>query len=359
MSAKEIKSLTGIRGLAALYVIIFHWYVEISNKQLPYINGFVKTIIGHGYLSVDLFFVLSGFVLCLSSYKLFDHFRLKDYLSFLYKRFSRIFPLYICITLLYYMIFKYKLINLFVNLTLFQGIIRPYNNSIIPPGWSLTNEWILYFIFPLLFFLILKTKIKPWMLIAITVAILVTLSFIRSYGVNWANHFHLKGIKGFHPVISFTRGPASLLRTLSAYLLGIAAFLWYQKKTDTSYFKYVIALLFVMLYISKSDVFLILLMPFALLFLTETSFISKFLASKFIYFIGLISYSLYLNHYLFIKTYAKTAKLLGINNSLFSFFYVIGCSLIFSILTYYVIEKPGMNFFKRLRFKNSSVTVLN
>ncbi len=345
--------------MAALYVIIFHWSVEISNKQLTSINGFVKTIIGHGYLSVDLFFVLSGFVLCLSSYKLFNHLTLKDYSSFIYRRFSRIFPLYICITLLYYMMFKYKLINLFVNLTLFQGIVRPYNNSIIPPGWSLTNEWIVYFIFPLLFFLILKSKIKPWMLIVIAVAILITLSFKRSYDINWANHFHLKAIKGFYPVISFTRGPASLLRTLSAYLLGIFAFLWYQKKMDASYFKYVIALLFVLLYISKSDILLILLMPFGILFLTKTNFVSRVLSSKFIYFIGLISYSLYLNHYLFIKTYAKTAKLFGINHYLFSFCYVMGCSLIFSVLTYYVIEKPGMNFFKRLRLRTTSVTVLN
>lgn len=272
MHVQEIKSLTGIRGLAALYVIIFHWYVEIFNKQLDPVNGFLNTFIGHGYLSVDLFFVLSGFVLCLSSFQLFDHFNFKDYSSFLYKRFSRIFQLYICITLLYYMMFKYKLIYLFVNLTLFQGMVRPYNNSIIPPGWSLTNEWIIYFIFPLLFFVVLKSKIKPWMLITITIAILVTLSFVKSYPINWANHFHLKGLKGFYPVISFTRGPASLLRTLSAYLLGISAFLWYQKNTAISSFKYGIALLFVLFYISKSDVMLILWMPFTILFLTQSTF---------------------------------------------------------------------------------------
>lgn len=64
------------------------------------------------------------------------------------------------------------------------------------------------------------------------------------------------------------------------------------------------------------------------------------------YFLGLISYSLYLNHYLLIKTYAKTAKFSGINNGLFSFCYVLGCSLIFSILIYCVIEKPSMIFLK-------------
>lgn len=49
---KEIKSLTGVRGIAAVYVVIYN----IINQSESY-------FINNGYLGVDIFFVLSGYVL--------------------------------------------------------------------------------------------------------------------------------------------------------------------------------------------------------------------------------------------------------------------------------------------------------
>lgn len=350
---QEIKSLTGIRGLAALYVVVFHWYAEISSSHLKSIPIFVKQLLGHGYLSVDLFFVLSGFVLCLSSYQLFTNFSVKSYQNFLYKRFARIFPLYICITLLFYALFNYKLNALLVNLTLFQGLIRKFNNSIIPPGWSLTNEWIIYFFFPILLFLILRMKKRLWLLILGSLAILLILSSVRSVGFNWTNYSFLKNADGFYPIISFTRGPASMLRALSAYLLGIFAFLIYQKGANVRAFKYFIIPLLVALCFPKTDILIILMMPFFILYLTNSNVLSRICSSKLVYFLGLISYSLYVNHYLFIKTHAKVAQFLGVNNDYFSFFYVMIGTLIFSIITYYSIEKYALKLFKKLRERNA------
>src|SRR5947209_6333252 len=59
---KEIKTLTGLRGVAATVVMLYHFsYSEQMNSFL----------IGRGYLAVDLFFVLSGFVMALSYGHLF------------------------------------------------------------------------------------------------------------------------------------------------------------------------------------------------------------------------------------------------------------------------------------------------
>ena len=53
-------------------------------------------ILSHGYLAVDLFFALSGFVLAMNySGKLSREFTLQAYLSFLARRFARIYPLYL------------------------------------------------------------------------------------------------------------------------------------------------------------------------------------------------------------------------------------------------------------------------
>lgn len=46
----ENKQLTGVRGIAALYVVFYHCF------HLVYDIQFIK----NGYLSVDLFFILSG-----------------------------------------------------------------------------------------------------------------------------------------------------------------------------------------------------------------------------------------------------------------------------------------------------------
>ena len=49
--------LDGLRGVAAIMVVIFHIFETFSGGDR------VKQIINHGYLAVDFFFVLSGFVI--------------------------------------------------------------------------------------------------------------------------------------------------------------------------------------------------------------------------------------------------------------------------------------------------------
>ena len=56
----EIRALTGIRGIAACFVVIYHFYFGVLNK------GSAGVILSHGYMAVDLFFVLSGFVMALT-----------------------------------------------------------------------------------------------------------------------------------------------------------------------------------------------------------------------------------------------------------------------------------------------------
>lgn len=351
MAFKEIKSLTGIRGLAAIYVIVFHWYKEISIQTVG-VNGFgnlILNFLNHGYLSVDLFFALSSFVLCLSSHKLFSKgVSMADYKSFMYKRFSRIFPLYLIITLLYYFVFHLGGIkNLIVNLLLLQGINPFFNDSIIPPGWSLTNEWVIYFIFPFLLYGVFKLNKKTWVLPLLSLFILLFVSTFRSHFLNWINYQELKNVNGFNPIIAFTRGPSGFLRTIASYFLGCYAYTLYLHDNKIRFVRYLPYILFILLFYHNSDVLIIILLPFFILFLTQGNLLSKFLSSKFVYFLGLISYSLYVNHYLFIKTYKQLSAFVGVNNNALSFFYVLTGTFVFSIITYYMVEKPGMTFFKK------------
>ena len=59
---KEIRALTSLRGVAAMWVFLFH--LDLKRPMFP--PGLLTWVpIGRGYIAVDLFFVLSGFVMML------------------------------------------------------------------------------------------------------------------------------------------------------------------------------------------------------------------------------------------------------------------------------------------------------
>src|SRR5204863_67708 len=62
----EIKCLTGLRGVAAVIVMLYHFCGTDS-----YLRPYLPNLISRGYLGVDVFFVLSGFVMALTYAALF------------------------------------------------------------------------------------------------------------------------------------------------------------------------------------------------------------------------------------------------------------------------------------------------
>jgi peptidoglycan/LPS O-acetylase OafA/YrhL len=300
----EIKSLTGIRGVAALYVVVLHWF-RVIQPQLPDTSvpaTLFKNFVGHGYLAVDLFFALSGFVLSLNSFKAFKSGVDKQgYKTFMYKRFCRLFPLYIAMTLVYFFAFRQVTVaSLVVDLTLFQGFIG-FLTSSIPPGWSLTNEWIMYFIFPFVFAFFIKNKKYIWTIIPAAIICLLVICTFRGLLFNWANYKQLKSEHGFDAIISQTRGPASFLRTGASYLLGVFAYLVYSKGIKTQWLGIIVIPAFLLLLWPSADLLIIVLMPLLILYATNDNWLNRLLSSGPVYFLGLISYSVYVNHYIFIS----------------------------------------------------------
>ena len=91
---REIRSLTGLRGIAALWVVVHH-ALYIARPRGPF-----WTLIYHGYLAVDLFFVLSGYVIAMNYAERSElRIHLGDVVAFLCKRFARTYPLYAVATL--------------------------------------------------------------------------------------------------------------------------------------------------------------------------------------------------------------------------------------------------------------------
>ncbi len=90
---REIKSLTGLRGVRSM---------PRDGVPLPSRSnapGVARLFLLRGYLAVDLFFVLSGFMMALTYQRRFSSgFRSREYFHFLYLRLARVYPLYIVVT---------------------------------------------------------------------------------------------------------------------------------------------------------------------------------------------------------------------------------------------------------------------
>ena len=94
---EHLPSLTPLRGIAALWVVVFHFCWRFPNMQ-PDDYGVVR----EGYLAVDMFFVLSGFVI---SHVYKDVFAkectARRYCDFLKARIARIYPLHLVMLMLF------------------------------------------------------------------------------------------------------------------------------------------------------------------------------------------------------------------------------------------------------------------
>jgi len=126
VSAKRIPELDGIRGLAILLVVLWH-FVAVPMKPATH-SGFapIWTLLGVSWTGVDLFFVLSGFLI---GGILLDNRESQNYFkSFYVRRVCRIFPIY------YLLVFAYFAVAL-VDFGEKAGELKPLMNNPMP-FWS-------------------------------------------------------------------------------------------------------------------------------------------------------------------------------------------------------------------------------
>ncbi|WP_316786278.1 acyltransferase [Pedobacter frigiditerrae] len=349
MIKKEIKSLTGIRGIAAIYVAVFHFYLHYtqsnSNNFLSK-NSYLHSLLYHGYLGVDLFFILSAFVITLTSSKYFeDKFEFKDYKNFMIKRWIRIYPTYaiILIVTFFYSGQTHRVGNFLLSFSLLNSLFGlPY---LVGHFWSLSTEWVTYMTYPILYRLFSAARLLKWQLL-ILIGILILYSTCVLYYKEYA-------IQPFSFVIN--GGYYGLFRCFGDYFLGVFAFKifsHYPKSKEIAGITsiVIIFILICLLSFAKADLLIVILFVALILSLTnDNNVVSKLMSTKPIYILGLISYPLYLIHaiLLYYLDYLKTLLSIfyGYNN-----FYLIlmllflALSVIFSYIFTFFIEKPIISF---------------
>lgn len=137
------------RGLAALMVLLHHGVIIMKNEQLGVINSIFEV----GWVGVDFFFVLSGFIIFFTCNKLIGQKR--EIKKYAIKRIIRVFPFYWFITI--GVLLLYQIINVNREFNLQQVInsflLLPQEDiPIVSVSWSLVYEVFFYFMFGLLIY---------------------------------------------------------------------------------------------------------------------------------------------------------------------------------------------------------------
>jgi peptidoglycan/LPS O-acetylase OafA/YrhL len=234
-----LTTLTPLRGIAALLVVIFHANLMLA----PFLDSSVTKFLDNSWLWVDFFFILSGFVL---SHAYGPDFQREvswnTYKQYLRTRFARVYPLHfltlwaaVAVALVirsmadglapfFQTIFGLHTIP--ASLLLMQSLHLFDTAPLNTPAWSLSTEWWVYMVFPLLAgpFFRLKGAGKVLTLAGIATLYLGLMYYLVPFHSD--TPFTIPG-KPSPPTIN-TLTDWGLVRCLAGFLLGMLFYELYR-----------------------------------------------------------------------------------------------------------------------------------
>ena len=172
----EIKALTGLRIVAAVWVVLFHFRPMVSDVS-PDLRENLAPVLNCGAQGVDLFFILSGFVLTWNYLERMGRsWSTRETLHFLWLRLARVWPVYL-VTLhlaVLWIIFtlhvghtpspdvgRLTAISYVRQVLLVQLWFEPFfdGTSWDGPAWSISAEWLAYLLFGVVVLVIFRMKL--------------------------------------------------------------------------------------------------------------------------------------------------------------------------------------------------------
>ncbi|WP_284224426.1 acyltransferase family protein [Mycobacterium antarcticum] len=397
----RIIGLDGVRGLLCLMIVVTHVTGHYSPKTAA---TWQTNVFG---FSLVYFFVLSGFLLSLPFIRNLVKERtvsaLPNVTDYAVHRLARIMPAYILIFLFVNFVLQVAYVQnptlqalgtddgtgmitdpgmLIANLTLTQSYFPAYIQTGINPSWSLSLEYAFYASLPLLFVVVFKMRkrmnVNPLILATVVPGILLVIGLVGrafiplvfshagtsdflllNWGPNWAAVFtksYLTNADNFAlgmfaaiAFIAIERGEvperlARRVRMISAIailpmLLLCGVLLVFARQFVTAAVAVVAALMI-----------LIIVAPLAR---HQKTRLATALDFKPIRFVGEISLSTYLWHYPVLLMLGRIGWMAGdtLPGMLLNIVLVLAVTLLAGSFTYYLIEKPAMNYAKRVRSK--------
>lgn len=364
---QKLQSIQGLRGIAATLVLFFHMasfqrqMAENNSADVELLSG----IWDHGWAGVDLFFVISGFIMVYVTQNSGRHF--KDVGSFMFSRVTRIYPLWwVCagIMTLYFSISygmpaapdrvadSREAMSYAVKSFL---LIPQQAEPTLALGWTLIHEMFFYAVFAILLFV--PREYLPWALAlwagltAFAAQFILPAAFGRTFTELAASPLSLEFIAGglvgylvatnrfFHPQFFFILG----------LVLSALALIFFPIESDKNFTVLRVA---------------VFTLPF--IFLTYGwvcgELKKNWTVPRWLSHLGDWSYSLYLTHYIVLVTLRRIYPSVfpenwwvgadGIWDNILFALLSLSLSVLTAALFYNLIERPSLRFFKKRGFKN-------
>jgi peptidoglycan/LPS O-acetylase OafA/YrhL len=344
MQEQRLASLDSLRGIGAVMVMLYHTtYAAFGGA-----NGLgIALMLRRGYLAVDMFFILSGFVLAHVYGNEFGNSLAPNRLgAFIWARLARIYPVHLVAIVLMLRLFgQAESVSghaLVMNVLLLQG---PWlqHASWNEPAWSISAEWHAYLLFPFLCAVLWRLPAKA----AVVVGVACVSALVLLYE---ANQWYLQQV---------TAGPMVLARALPEFISGILVYRMYREEWlrplwRSDYLFVAIVLAIVVLSAAwPTDIVIILLLPWLILAIaTNDGRANSFLNARVLMFLGYISYSLYMVHYVCLTVVFTTFTGLNDSSTMFlkvtSFFGTVALSFLLATLVSRRIEYPVRTILRNL-----------
>ncbi|MEH2245323.1 acyltransferase family protein [Nostoc sp.] len=332
---KRLLEIDVLRGVAAISVVLFHYTTRYSQK-FGHSND-VLIYFPQGYYGVELFFIISGFVIFMSLEKITSG------SEFIIGRFSRLYPAYwTCLILTYAIVNITGLPNYtiswdvaIINLSMFQVFFNVSNVDGV--YWTLGLELCFYIIM----FILYQTRLLKYInQISIIWLILMALTIILEKQANIFIEYRIG-------LLFFIKSNSIIFANL--FIIGMMFYKQYKKGLSLKEYCIITACIFIyQLQHYWTETLLIICFTGLLHLIIDNKM--SFIIQKPLLFMGTISYSLYLIHqnvgYVIINKLYK----FGINPNI-SICIALTISILLAAIITFKIEKPMMRLIKE-QYKN-------
>ncbi len=348
MSSKRLHELDGLRGIAALWVVFYHFWGAIQERDVDWVPDWVGSFFKAGFSGVDIFFVLSGFVIMHSVSNARADVGFIP--NFILRRSVRIDPPYwsaIAIAIVLMMLknefFSAESVTIpsistvIAHVFYLQDILEL--QAISSVFWTLCLEFQFYLIFAFIFFAYMKmNEIKKR----------VAEKYLIAFGIIFC---FLSPILRFSSIDLIV--PGTIFPYAYEFILGVMAYFWVKGALGNQLmFLAVLCSTVSTIYFTSVYYALVPILVISILFFSSRSDALSWMRSGGMLFLGRISYSLYLTHasvgWVSLSLMMHLASEYN-NNVLTVFIFITGVvfSLVFATILYLLIEEPSKKLSKR------------
>jgi peptidoglycan/LPS O-acetylase OafA/YrhL len=367
----EIRALTGLRIVAAMWVVLFH-FRPLLWEASPRLEADLGPLLDAGAAGVDLFFILSGFVLAWNYLqRMGPSFSAKATAHFLWLRLSRVWPVYLVtmhlaalwiITTLYIGDVpspdadKLTALNYLKQFLMVQLWFEPFfdGTSWDGPAWSISAEWLAYLLFGLLILVIFRiarvSRARTLFMLAFFAALPPTVLLLGS-GLLYTPWSWLPRI-----VAQFAAGAlaCAAVRRLrlgdgGRRLAGWASILLFAAIVGGLYYYHAHPVAGM---VDPGGVMAVLFMPLVVTLAIGAGMLPALLSTRLLVYGGQISFSLYMIHepvhtvwnwavqQYTITMPKSTAKIVVVG--------LIAASIVAAMLLYHLVEEPARRWMRRM-----------